>query len=67
MVKSLQIYLSHVLESAGLIEKRIKGITYEEFVGSIDLQDMVIRRLEIIGEAVRQIPKETRESYPDID
>ena len=31
------------------------------------VMDGVIRNLEIIGEAVKKIPSETRKKYPDID
>ena len=67
MVKEPSIFLQHILESIELIENRIKGVTHQEFIESIDLQDMVIRRLEIVGEAVRNLPIEFRQEYPDID
>ena len=67
MVKEPFIFLQHILESIELIESRMKDITYEEFTRNIDLQDMIIRRLEIIGEAVRNLPKEFRQKYPEID
>ncbi len=56
-----------VLESIELIEKRVENVTHEEFIDNIDLQDMVIRRLEIIGEAVRNLPKEFRDEHSDIN
>lgn len=67
MVKEPDIFLQHILESIELIERRVKNISYETFVEDVDLQDMVIRRLEIIGEAVRNLPREFREKYPDTD
>ena len=66
-IKDPTIFLQHILESIGLIEKRMQGVTYEEFVNDVDLQDMVIRRLEIIGEAVRNIPKEYRQEHSNVD
>ncbi len=67
MTKDFTIFLQYILESIELIEKRMDNITYEDFVGNIDLQDMVIRRLEIIGEAVRNLPEEFREEHSGID
>ena len=67
MTKELEIFLRDILESIELIEKRMNGITYDNFIGNIDLHDMVIRRLEIIGEAVRNLPKEFRQKHPNID
>ena len=37
-----------------------------EFLDSVQLQDAVIRRIEIIGEAVKNIPKQVKNKYPDI-
>lgn len=34
---------------------------------NIDLQDMIVRRLEIIGEAVRNLPQEFRQQHSEID
>jgi uncharacterized protein with HEPN domain len=61
--KDPEIYLRSILDSIGLIEKRIKNKTRGQFIDNIDLQDMVIRRLEIIGEAVRQLPVEFRKEH----
>ena len=32
----------------------------------MQIQDAVMRRIEIMGEAVKNIPKETKDKYPDI-
>lgn len=67
MTKETSVFLKHILESIELIEKRIQGVTYKTFVNDVDLQDMVIRRLEIIGEAVRNLPEKFRKTHSDID
>lgn len=67
MIKDPLIYLQHILESIKLIEKRMRNVTQQDFDDNLDLQDMVIRRLEIIGEAVRNLPKEFRETHSQID
>lgn len=67
MTKDSTIFLRHIIESIELIQRRVKGVTYEEFAEDIDLQDMVIRRLEIIGEAVRNLPREFRLKHSNID
>jgi len=38
----------------------------DDFLKSVSILDAVIRRLEIIGEAVKNIPPEFRDEYPDI-
>lgn len=67
MNKSPVIYLKHILECIELIEERIKDVSYKDFINNIDLQDMIIRRLEIIGEAVRNLPREYRQKYQHIN
>lgn len=66
MQKDPQIYIDHILQSIDLIEKRINGVSREKFIQNVDLQDMVIRRLQIVGEAARRIPKEFRETHGNV-
>lgn len=67
MTRNLTIFLQDILISIKLVEKRMKNVSYQEFIGDVDLQDMVIRRIEIIGEAVRNLPKEFRQEHREID
>lgn len=66
MKRGPRIFLSHILQSIGWIESYTKDVTRESFVQSVGIQDQVISRLEIIGEAVKRIPPGIRESHPDI-
>lgn len=66
MVDNTIIFLEHILDAIELIDGYIKDISFELFKESIQLQDSVIRRLEIIGEAVKNIPTEIHEQHPDI-
>lgn len=66
MKKDPEIFIEHVLECIDRIEEYIEGITKDEFFDSVQLQDAVIRRIEIIGEAVKNIPPEIKDRYPDI-
>ncbi len=53
MKKDVKTFLQHIMESIERIEEYIQGISKEDFMGNLQLQDAVIRRLEIIGEAVK--------------
>ena len=66
MKKDPKIFIEHILECISLIEKYIENKTEEDFLSSTQLQDSVIRRIEIIGEAVKNIPSEMKEKYPEI-
>ena len=57
MKKDVRTFLLHVFESIGIIERYTQGMSRKEFVEDIKTQDAVLRRLEIIGEAVKNIPQ----------
>ena len=48
------------------IEGYRAGVTADEFAANSLLQDAVVRRLEVIGEAAKHVPQEVRARYPDI-
>ena len=64
MTRSASIVLGDILEAAELLQRYTSGLTYDAFALDIEKQDAVCRRLEIIGEAVRALPREIRDSYP---
>jgi len=66
MKKDPKVFIHHILESITLIESYSAGKNLEDFVASIPLQDMIIRRIEIIGEAVKNIPNEVRIAHPEV-
>jgi hypothetical protein len=41
-------------------------MTYQVFLADIKTQDAVIRNLEIIGEATKNLSEETRKKYPNV-
>jgi uncharacterized protein with HEPN domain len=66
MRKDPKIYLTHIMQSIVLIEKYLDGVSLETFLNSEEKQDLVSRRLEIIGEAVKQLPDDFRKEHPGI-
>ena len=66
MKKDPKIFLEHILQCIELIDEYVEGITKKQFLDSVQLQDSVIRRIEIMGEAVKNIPKQVKDRYPDI-
>jgi uncharacterized protein with HEPN domain len=47
-------------------EEFVNNWTFEEFAADLKTQFAVIRALEIIGEATKNIPFEVREKYPSV-
>lgn len=66
MKRDVRVYVEDVLESIARVEEYTKEIGADDFYGDTQMQDAVLRRLEIIGEAVKNIPKEIRARYPEI-
>jgi len=66
MKKDTKILLEHILDSINLIEEYVKGKDKSDFLKSKQLQDSVIRRIEIIGEAIKNIPNDIKETYTTI-
>lgn len=55
------VYLDDILESIEKIEEYTCDLTLETFRENTESQDAVIRRLEIIGEAVKRLPVALKE------
>lgn len=66
MKRQPQLYIEHILESIALIEEYTLGATRDDFVKSVKLQDLVMRRLEIIGEAVKRLPADFKTAHPEV-
>lgn len=66
MRRKVDIYLQDILEACSLIVADTSSVTLSEFSNNRMLQDAVIRRFEIIGEAVKHVPVVLREKYPEI-
>lgn len=66
MKKDIRVYLIDIQDSILKIEEYAEGMTQADFFESSEKQDAVMRRLGIIGEAVKNIPDEFRKQHPDI-
>ena len=66
MSRSDKVYLEDILESVEIILNYTKNKTEFEFVEDLMLQDAVIRRFEIIGEASTKISEVFKNENPDI-
>ena len=59
-------FLTDIREAINRIQQYTAGMTYEEFVRDTKTQDAVLRNLEIIGEAVKNLSRSLREEYPSV-
>lgn len=59
-------YLLDIFNSINDIESFIEGMTYKDFIQDRKTTNAVIRSIEVIGEAARQIPKPVRDKDASI-
>jgi uncharacterized protein with HEPN domain len=64
-VKHDRLYLGHILEAADRI------LSYgergeEAFRSGLMIQDAIVRNLQVMGEAVKKVSRETRAAHPDV-
>ncbi len=66
MKRDTSLYIRDLWDSILAIEEYTRGLTEEGFCSNRLVQDGVIRRIEIIGEAVKNLDEKFRANYPDI-
>lgn len=66
MEKDDLVFVEHILDSIGKVEKYTDSINVHEFVDNDMVQDAVLRNLEIIGEATKNLSNDFRDKNPDI-
>lgn len=66
MKKDPAVFLGHILDSISLIESYSNGKTEIDLMEAVGLQDQIIRRIEIIGEAVKNLPVDLRKAHPEV-
>lgn len=60
-------YCEHILAEAEYLTAASAGISREAFLTDETLKRAFVRSLEIIGEAVKQIPDDFRARYPQVE
>ncbi len=66
MTPDSAVFLEHILNSIQRISSFTKGISKNTFLKKEMVQSAVIRELEIIGEAVKNLPSDVTAKYPEI-
>lgn len=66
-MKDNRVYLEHILVQIEKIELSLEGITKQQFLANVEKQDANVRRLEIIGEAVKKLSLAFRKQHPTVE
>ncbi len=66
MIKDARIFLLDILECIEKIEEYTNDVGKEKFLEETWIQDALLRRLEIIGEATKNMPIMVIKKYPDV-
>ena len=64
--RDVRLFVKDILDSIAKVEKWTKNTSYEQFSEDSLVQDAVVRNLEIISEAAKNIPENLRKKYTTI-
>lgn len=67
MSRDYKVYLDDISQAILKIRRYTRRRTYPRFLRDTLLQDAVARNLEIIGEAVKQVPEDVRKHHPEVE
>ena len=67
MPRDSSAYFEDILDAIGAIRDYTQSLTRESFGGDRKTVDAVLRNLEVIGEAVKQVPAEVRTAHPNVE
>ncbi|HTW91075.1 MAG TPA: DUF86 domain-containing protein [bacterium] len=67
MRRDSRVYLDDTLEAAGAAREFVAGMSKDDLGKDRRTRDAVVRNLEIIGEAVKKLPPETKSDHPEVE
>jgi len=60
------VFLKHIISAIDEIEKFTANVALKDFLENREKQSAVVRQLEIIGEAVKNLSEEFQNKHPEI-
>jgi uncharacterized protein with HEPN domain len=64
MTRNVSLYIKDILQNMQDAEEFVRGFSFEQFAGDKRTFNAVVRSLEVIGEAAKNVPDEIRRQYP---
>ena len=65
-MRNHQLYLKDIFEAMNAAQAFIKGMDLDAFAADDKTASAVVRKLEIIGEATKNVPEDIRQKYPQV-
>ena len=66
-MKKDKAYLSHIMDAISDLEKFTEGVSKEKFFENKEKQYAVLRALEIIGEAAKNVSRDLKANCPEVE
>ena len=66
MKRDYKLFLRDILESCGFIEEFVKGMNFDEFTQDEKTLSAVIKKIEVLGEASKNIPESIKKRHPHV-
>ena len=67
MSRDFRLYLQDIIDACAKVKDYTKDLDFEGFMGDDRTVDAVVRNLEIVGEAAKNLPIELRDLQPQVD
>jgi uncharacterized protein with HEPN domain len=67
MSRNFKLYFEDILNSISKIQRYVQNLNYQQFIADEKTFDAVAYNLQIIGEAVKNVPPEIRQNYPQVE
>lgn len=66
MSRNIRLYIRDILENMRDAEEFIRGMSYDQFAGDKRTVNAVLRSIEVVGEATKNVPDDIRSAYPQV-
>jgi len=67
MRRDSEVYLKDIVEAAEKIRRYLAGMSWDDLAADSKTLDAVVRNLEVIGEAAKNVPEDVRVGCPEIE
>ncbi len=67
MPRDCRVHLEDMREAGRKVLRYVAGLSFEAFAAEEKTADAVVRNLEILGEAAKQVPDNFRSLHPEVD